>query len=157
MANICSNSLEFTGDIDTVNKAVKMFEELAAKQACNEGSIPDIEKRFDNGWFFHISITEGVIYYDTKWSPNIDVVTEIAKHFNLNYTMRYEELGCGIYGKAIYTAGNEEAEELDLTNEDLDQYEEDEENDCYIFNGKTYESRYDIFDILFKNRFGVEY
>lgn len=164
MANHATNSVEFSGTEENLQQVMGLFSAMEAlENETGKGQLPEFilnnpELMDITGYFHSISIYEAnSINWESKWSPNIDRVVEIAKHFGVSFVMDYEELGCGIYGKAIYTAGDETAQEYDLTDEDLDQYESDDDNDCYLFRGEEYESQYDILNILFEERFNFEF
>jgi hypothetical protein len=62
----------------------------------------------------------------------------------------YEELGCCIFGKAIFE--NSELTDIYLEDEDFDQYQYDEEKDQWIFEGNIYGSDYEILEILLERK-----
>lgn len=147
MANWCNNVVWFEADKTTMQKIKEMFLQMAQKEnETNCGQLPPFIKD-DNNWFFAIRWeAEDVLYYDTRWSPNTEVVRQIADHYNVGFTLDYEELGCLVYGKATYTDGVLTDTYLEQT--DFDTYQLDEETDSYHFEGETYNSEWEILETL---------
>ena len=98
-----------------------------------------------------------VFQYQTRWSPNIEIIQEIAEYYKVDFVQDYEEMGNLIYGQAIHH--NEILQDIYLEYEDFEQYEYDEENDCYHFEDKEYDSDSEILQILLerkiKNQFKI--
>jgi len=86
----------------------------------------------------------------TKWSPNTEAVKQIAEHFKVNFTQDYEELGCLVYGQAIFENGI--LNDTCLDSQDFDSYELDDETDTYHFEGKEYDSEWEILDTLLERK-----
>lgn len=158
MANWCYNTVEFTGEEIAVKKIMELFASMEQKE--NEtkvGQLPDFIT-CDDGYFFSLcGYSENSLSYETKWSPNIGNVVEIAKKFDVNFIMTYEELGSNIFGKAIYTAGNDEVVDYYLTDEDFNRYDWNDEEGYYLFDGVEYESSDDILMDIFKEKFGFDF
>lgn len=91
-----------------------------------------------------------VFQYQTRWSPNIEIIQEIAEYYKVDFVQDYEEMGNLIYGQAIHH--NEILQDIYLEYEDFEQYEYDEENDCYHFEDKEYESDSEILQILLERK-----
>ena len=91
-----------------------------------------------------------VFQYQTRWSPNIEIIQEIAEYYKVDFVQDYEEMGNLIYGQAIHH--NEILQDIYLEDEDFEQYEYDEENDCYHFEDKEYESDSEILQILLERK-----
>ncbi|WP_291890245.1 hypothetical protein [Chryseobacterium sp.] len=105
----------------------------------------------DGDWFFAIRWeAEDVLYYDTKWSPNTEIVRKIADYYKVNFTQDYEELGCLVFGRATYAIGI--LTDTCLDSEDFDTYQSDEETGYYLFEGETYESDYEIHETLLERK-----
>jgi hypothetical protein len=105
-----------------------------------------------------ITKIQTVFQYQTKWSPNIEIVQEIAEHYKVDFVQDYEEMGNLIYGQARYYH-NEILQDIYLEDEDFEQYEYDEETDCYHFEDKEFDSDSEILQILLerkiKNQFKI--
>lgn len=147
MANWCNNVVWFEADETTMQKIKEMFLQMVQKESeTNCGQLPEFIKD-DKDWFFAIRWeAEDVLYYDTRWSPNTEIVRQIADHYNVGFTLDYEELACGVYGKAIYADGILTDTYLEQT--DFDTYQLDEETDSYHFEGETYNSEWEILETL---------
>ena len=91
-----------------------------------------------------------VFQYQTKWSPNIEIVQKIAEHYKLDFVQDYEEMGNLVYGKATYNNGT--LQDIYLEDDDFEQYEYNEETDKYHFEGKIYESDCDILETLLERK-----
>lgn len=151
MANWCNNVVWFEADETTMQKIKEMFLQMAQKESeTNCGQLPAFIQD-DNDWFFAIRWeAEDVLYYDTRWSPNTEIVRQIADHYNVGFTLDYEELGCLVYGKATYAGGI--LTDIYLEQTDFDTYQFDEETDSYHFEGETYESDWEILETLLERK-----
>ncbi len=153
MANWCSNSVAFEGNPEAIEKVQKLFNIMAEQEKQDgKGQLPDFIP-LDNGYFFDIyqnGRDKGIFNYQTKWSPNIEIVEKIANHYKLDFVQDYEEMGNGICGKAILK--NEILEDIFLEDEDFEQYEYDEENECYHFECKIYDSDSEIIETLLERK-----
>jgi hypothetical protein len=159
MANWAQNWVEFSGEETNLQNLKSCFKamELKEKQT-NEGQIPEFMAKPKQDWFFNIYVDEtDTISYDTKWSPNIDDLIEIANHFDLNFIATYQETSNNIFGKAIFTAGNSEAKIYDLDNTDFDLFSTNEDFEIYIFEGFEYESQDEILENIFERKFNQSY
>lgn len=153
MANLCSNTVTFNGNKRAIGKIQKLFTEMAEREKKEEkGQLPDFIPLY-SGYFFDLYQNEGdagIFQYQTKWSPNIEIVQKIAEHYKVDFVQDYEEMGNGIYGQAIFKNGI--LEDIFLEDEDFEQYKYDEETDCYYFEGDTYESDYKILETLLERK-----
>lgn len=151
MANWCSNVVWFEADETTMQKIKEMFLQMAKKEKeTNCGQLPSFIAD-DGDWFFNIRWeAEDVLYYDTKWSPNTEIVREIADYYKVRFTQDYEELGCLVFGRAIYANGV--LTDTCLDSEDFEAYETDNETGYYLFEGETYESDYEIHETLLERK-----
>jgi hypothetical protein len=164
MANWAQNWLTFSGQDTKLKEVQAMFQEMEQKgEETNEGQKPVFLAEVKQDYFFNICSDVGeesfdyfTVNYDTKYSPNIEDVIEIANHFNLNFELTYQETGCCIFGKAILTAGNSEAQIFDLDNADFDLYECDDEGN-YTYKGEFWESYDEILEDIFKEKFNQDY
>src|ERR1051325_5364243 len=102
MPNWCSNTVEFEGTTAQLEKLQRLFKSLAKKEQKEEcGQLPEFIKS-DAGYLFYISWEHNILYYETRWSPNSDIIVAIADHYKVGFVHEYEECGNMIFGKAIY-------------------------------------------------------
>ncbi|MDE5437619.1 hypothetical protein KRE47_08000 [Elizabethkingia meningoseptica] len=157
MANWCSNKIVFEGKYEAITAIQEVFQMMKNKEETSEqGQLPDFITEDNGGYFFNIywnESDEGVFQYETKWSPNTEAVRLIADLYGVEFTQEYEEMGNGIYGKATYSEGI--VDDTALTDEDLEQYQYDEENDRYHFEGEEYESDSEILEMLLTRKLAV--
>ncbi|MBV2228258.1 MAG: hypothetical protein KUL85_15490 [Sphingobacterium mizutaii] len=154
MANWCSNTVVFEGEPEAIEQIQQLFKSMAEKQQKeNWGQLPDFVEDSNGGYFFDIyqddDIT-GIFQYETKWSPNIEVVQAIAEYYNVNFIQDYEELGNCICGRAMFS--DKLLTDIYLDDEEFEQYEFDEETDTYHFEGEEYESDYEILETLLERK-----
>ena len=153
MANWCSNSVAFEGN-ETALEQVRLefikMQILENEENC--GQLPEFILDKKRGYFFDILLEDGgcIFNYQTRWSPNTEVLTQIAERFNVDFILDYEEIGNQIYGVAVYS--NNELTEICLEEEDFEQYDYNEETDTYFFEEKNYESDFEILEILLKRK-----
>ena len=153
MANWCSNSVAFEGD-ETTLEQVRL--EFVKMQICenkeNCGQLPKFISDKNRGYFFDILLEDGGcnFNYQTRWSPNTEILLQIAEYFKVDFIYNYEEIGNQIYGVAVYS--NSELTEIYLEEEDFEQYKYNEETDTYSFEEENYESDYEILEILLKRK-----
>lgn len=153
MANWCFNRVEFTGSEFALTGIKLLFHELAEKgQAEQKGQLPEFIKD-DEGYFFDIQCEDEVIYYETRWSPNTDILKKIADEYAVGFVHSYDESGNCIFGEAIYKDG--ELKDLSLDFKDYDLYEFDEATDLYHFEGNAYESDEEILETLLERKKGL--
>ena len=152
MANWCSNSVAFEGNETALEQVKLEFRKMIAKeQKENCGQLPEYisDKR---GYFFDLIWEESdcTFSYQTKWSPNTEILLQLAEHYKVDFIYNYEEIGNQIYGVAVYS--NNELSEIYLEEEDFEQYDYHEETDTYFFEAENYESDYEILEILLKRK-----
>ena len=154
MANWCNNILSFEGTPETIEQIKWLFQAMANReQQEQKGQLPDFVNPKKGGYFFDLYVdneyTE-VFQYQTKWSPNLEIVQKIAEHYKVDFVQDYEEIGNLIYGQATYKTGT--LTDIYLKDEDFEQYEYDEETDRYHFEEETYESDSEILEILLERK-----
>ncbi len=131
MPNWCCNTVEFYADKAVTGKIEMLINGLAKKEKeTAHGQLPDFVKA-EKGWMFEIAFEEGVLYYQTRWSPNHEIIKQIADHFKCGFFYNYDEPGCCIYGELRYEDGV--LKERCLDSEDYNLFELMEENDTYVF------------------------
>ena len=150
MANWCSNTVGFKGTPEAIDQIKWLFQAMATKeQQEQKGQLPDWVNQHNGGYFFDLYSDKDnteVFQYQTKWSPNIEIVQEIAKHYKVDFVQDYEEMGNLVYGQATYNNGT--LQDIYLEDDDFEQYEYNEETDKYHFKGKIHESDCDILETL---------
>jgi len=154
MANWCSNTVAFEGKPEAIKEIQKFFQEMKRREETeNKGQLPDFIAEINGGWFFSIYWNEGdggIFQYETKWSPNIEVVRMIAARYGVDSTHDYEELGNRVYGRAVFSEGI--FTDSYLEGEDFDSYHFDEERESYHFEGESYQSDYEILETLLERK-----
>ena len=157
MANWCGNTVAFEGTPEAIDQIKWLFQAMATKeQQEQKGQLPDWVNQHNGGYFFDLYSDKDnteVFQYQTKWSPNIEIVQEIAKHYKVDFVQDYEEMGNLIYGQTIYRNGI--LQDIYLKDEDFEQYEYNEETDKYHFEGKIYESDCDILETLLERKIKI--
>lgn len=157
MANWCFNGVAFSGSESNIQKVTELFNQLheqETKEQC--GQKPEFVK--GDNYFFNIVVNDiGIIQFESRWNPIIDELVEIAKEYDLNFECTYEECGNQIFGKAIYTSGNEDPKIFNLEWSDFDLFEYDENNDCYVYESENYESDSEILETIFEKKFNTTY
>jgi hypothetical protein len=159
MANWCYNRVVFTGNKKAIRQIQKLFKAMAAKEnEENCGQLPGFVKHLQQGYFFEICCYEednAAFSYQTKWSPNIEVLEWIAKRFQVDFTLDYEEPGCLIYGRATCTNGV--ITDTYLEDMEFDTYDYDEENSTWLFEGEHYESDHEILQTLLERKIAKQH
>lgn len=157
MANWCNNRIIFEGKPEKIEQIQQLFKALCEKQKQeNCGQLPDFVEDRNGGYFFYIHQDDditGIFQYETKWSPNIEIVQAIAEHYKVDFVQEYAEMGNGIYGKVTYSEGI--LDDVCLSDEDLKQYHYDEVTDRYYFENEEYESDCEILEILLTRKLVV--
>lgn len=149
MANKCNNKVRFFGTDENLKLVSNLFEQMISKQSINgSGQMPDfIESKY--GVFFEIFVEVEQEYfynYETRWSPNTEILCLIANHFDVGFESEYEEYGCKIFGKSVYKDQN--LEDLRLSLNDFNAISYNEESDKFEFEGNEYGDDYEIVKIL---------
>ena len=151
MANWCSNIIEFTGDAQQLESLKSLFDDMALKEKeTRHGQLPDFIAGEQGGYFFETAWENHILHYETKWSPNIDIVTEIADRYGVDFTYSYSEPGMCIFGEATYKDGL--LTDIYLDDQDYEQINYDEEREEYQFEGETYDSDYEILETLLERK-----
>lgn len=151
MANWCNNIVEFEGSETAMKQVEELFQTMKVKEEkTEEGQLPEFVPPH-HGYFFNLYWDDGVLTYQTKWIPNINVIKAIADYFNISYVHSFYELGCLVYGEASYQEGR--FSNIILEPKDFDLYDINPENeDTWIFEGRVYESDHEILEILLERK-----
>ena len=154
MANWCSNTVVFEGNEEVIKQIQQLFQTMKEKEKQTErGQLPDFITNENGGYFFNTYWNEGdtgIFQYETRWSPNIEIVQKIAEYYHANFVQDYEEMGNLVYGRAIFS--DKLLTDIYLEDEDFEQYQFDEEIDIYHFEGKDYDSDSGILETLLERK-----
>lgn len=154
MPNWCNNTVVFEGKPEAIKKVQQLFKTMAEQEQKEEkGQLPDFVKDGNGGYFFELYLDSedmDVFQYETRWSPNTEVVQAIAEHYNVDFIHDYEELGCLVYGRATFSDGL--LTDIYLSNEEFEAYSYDEETDTYYFEDKEYDSDSEILETLLERK-----
>lgn len=157
MANWCSNTVVFEGKPEAIRRIQQLFQYMKEKEAETEqGQLPDFLSDTNGGYFFNLYWNEGdegIYQYETKWSPNLEVVKAMAEYYQVNFVQHYEESGSLIYGVTTYK--DRILTDTYLDGSDWDAYDFDEDTDTYHFEGKEYDGNCEILEILLKRKIVV--
>ncbi|MES2111891.1 MAG: hypothetical protein V4577_24250 [Bacteroidota bacterium] len=105
MANLCSNSVVFTGAPSDLENVKALFKEIEAKQEKDRQWYLPPYVTADFSKMQHITVEGEKINYDTRWFPNLAGLIQIADHHHLDFVSRYDELANGVFGEDRYTKG----------------------------------------------------
>ncbi len=149
MANWCYNVVTF--DNSNVLEQLKiLFESLAEKcEKEEQGQLPDFIRNGER-FMFNMNWEDDTVSYETRWSPNIEEMKQIADFYKTGFNYYYEELGNLVYGVARYENGV--LTDTYLESSDFSLFDQIEDEDKWIFEGETYESEYDILEILLERK-----
>nr|WP_294894803.1 hypothetical protein [uncultured Pedobacter sp.] len=154
MANWCSNTVVFEGNEETIQQIQQLFQTMKEKEEQTErAQLPDFITDENGGYFFNLYWNEGdigIFQYETKWSPNIEIVQKIAEYYLVDFVQDYEEMSNLVYGRATFS--NKLLTDIYLEDEDFEQYHYDEETDIYHFEGEVYESDCEILETLLERK-----
>ncbi|KQB98918.1 MULTISPECIES: hypothetical protein [Bacteroidota] len=154
MANWCSNTVVFEGKPEAITAIQELFQSMKEKEEkTEEGQLPEFMEDTNGGYFFNIYWNEGdegQFQYETKWSPNIEIIQKISEYYQVDFVQDYEEMGNLVYGRATYRDGI--LSDIFLGGDDFETYEQDEETDLYHFEGEEYESDYEILETLLERK-----
>ncbi len=154
MANWCSNTVVFEGNEKAINQIQQLFQTMKQKEEkTEEGQLPNFITDKNGGYFFNSYWNEGdigIFQYETKWSPNIEIVQKIAEYYQVNFVQDYEEIGNLVYGRATFS--DKLLTDIYLEDKDFDNYQFDEKTDTYHFEGESYESDCEILETLLERK-----
>lgn len=154
MANWCSNTIVFEGKPEAITGIQELFQTMKNKEESEEqGQLPEFVLDDNGGYFFNIYWNEGdegVFQYETKWSPNIEIVQKIAEYYQVDFGQDYEEISNLVYGRATFS--DKLLTDTYLKDEDFEQYHYDEETDIYHFESEEYESDSEILETLLERK-----
>jgi len=147
MANWCFNIVRFEGDEQALKDVEAFFISMAAKEKMeNRGQLPAFSNNVSGGYFFYTDYKDGVLYYETKYCPNIEVLREVADHFKVGFTSDYSEIDLQVFGQATYKHGL--LKDISLDPEDFNLFEYDQMENTWLFEGNSYVYDEEILEIL---------
>ena len=154
MANWCSNMVVFEGNPEAIEQIQQLFQTMKGREEKEEqGQLPDFVPNTNGGYFFNIYWNDGdkgIYQYETKWSPNIEVLKTIAEQYQIGLIQNYEEMGNLVYGRATFS--DKLLTDIYLEDEDFGNYQFDQETDTYHFDGKDYDSDCEILETLLERK-----
>ena len=154
MANWCSNMVVFEGNPEAIEQIQQLFQTMKAREEKEEqGQLPDFVPDTNGGYFFNIYWNDGdkgIYQYETKWSPNVEVLKTIAEQYQIGLIQNYEEMGNLVYGRATFS--DKLLTDIYLEDEDFGNYQFDQETDTYHFEGKDYDSDCEILETLLERK-----
>ena len=119
MANNCWNNVTITGDIKQLKKIHKKFESYDKTNYFTEfgdyvlgigkiGNIPKAAYLYGTKWWeFEMNMENDgndaylAISGDSAWSPPIELLRSVCKHFKVHAHIEYEEPGCDFGGETF--------------------------------------------------------
>ncbi|ASE62095.1 hypothetical protein CEQ15_11630 [Chryseobacterium indologenes] len=107
MANWCNNTVVFLGTPEAIAQITALFQKIVEMgQQIDFDRLPDFLRGTEECFFCYISFNhDGMVKYESKWSPNIEAVLQIAMHYEVDFVMDYQEVGNCIFGRATYAKG----------------------------------------------------
>lgn len=152
MANWCNNTVVFEGTPETIEQINELFRTMIEQEKKEVfGQMPDFVGSKNGSYFFEICQSDTATFnYQTKWSPNTEILQQIAERWNVDFVHDYEERGCLIYGRATFS--DKLLTDIYLEDDDFEKYQFDEETDIYHFEGKEYDSEWGILETLLERK-----
>lgn len=107
MANFCSNRVIFYGDKKTRQLLEQLFKGLARQQQKEGGGHlpPFIGKQGSAFYDMEWNDDEEVLYYETRWAPNLDELVQLADYYGCGFECTYKEPMNNLFGRAQYIDG----------------------------------------------------
>lgn len=146
--------VSFYGSPEKMQAVEKYFAELAAiTKVVNCRQLPGVSVKGE--WLFDIRWEEDVFYFESSWNPLMNVLKQVADYFTVDFECEFEKLEEFIFGVAIYKRGN--YQEIRLEKEDFSKGVFDLQNDCYLFEGMSYECKQDVLELLLDRKRNLFY
>ena len=158
MPNWCSNSVVFLADEEKSQQIRGLFTEIQAKQTAGEEfHLPDFATGED-GFMLDITLDNRSILFETRWVPNLELLMEIADHYEAGFVSKFLEMANGIYGEARYQDRTLTMVSLDI--EDFKAIRYDKQKQGYPCGEDVFEYEGDLLDYILEqkklNNLGVE-
>ena len=85
MANYVSNSVQFIGERARVAEVRELFLQIKEKQqVSNQYHLPDFVSD-ERGHMLDIAASGEWLNYETRWAPNLNLLQEVARHYELGF------------------------------------------------------------------------
>jgi hypothetical protein len=155
MANWCNNYVVFSGSAENLNK-LNADLELAIANA-KEGFTLECVGTPNDGYMFDAILSDWerpqdlVLSFESKWSPIVDSLVEIAKHYSVAFECDYEECGNLVFGQAVYSDGALQNNCLSPSDFDLC-VSLNEDDSLYAYNGEQYECMTECLEAILKDK-----
>lgn len=150
MANYCSNSVLFIGDEQNVAKVRALFAEIETNQKqSNRWHLPSFAEG-DRGYMLDIIFDRQAIHYETRWVPNLELLTQIADKYGVGFISKFQEITSGIYGEAAYHEGT--LASVTLNKEDIASLHYDKTKNGFPLGNEVYEYEGDLLDVLLEQK-----
>ena len=155
MANWCSNSVVFTAEPEKLQAIYDLFAGIQQKQeADGRYHLPDFATTED-GCMSDIFFDGGRICYESRWTPNIELLMEIADFYQATFRCKYQQMSAGIYGETRYDERS--LVMLNLDEEDFKAVRYDKIKKGYPINGEVFEFEGDLLDYILEQKMGQKY
>jgi hypothetical protein len=129
MANMCDNSIVFSGTPSAVENVKALFKEIEEKQSkTGKWHLPPYVTA-DFSHMQNISIDQEKINYQTRWYPNFEGLSQIADHYQLDFVHKYDEQDNNLFGEASHK--NRIFIDVRLSPEDFQTYHYEQEAGLY--------------------------
>ena len=144
MPNWCENAIDITGTPESIKRLVEDLRENEYKWNETIAPHPVTKEEYDKNWrslnidnwgtkwevgdaetladTIEDNYEEGndylSLWFDTAWSPNVEVSITLARKYGVEVTHRYEEQGCELMGRVYIAEDGEvlEHREYDVEN-----------------------------------------
>jgi hypothetical protein len=105
MANYCSNTAFFLGDQNAVSELRQLFWEIERQQKLTRMYyLPDFVMD-GTGYVQDISFNGEWINYESRWTPNLNLLVQLAERYQVRFISGFDEMTNGIYGEALCSNG----------------------------------------------------
>jgi len=105
MANYCSNTVLFLGEPSAVAELRQLFWEIERQQKLTRMYyLPDFVMD-GTGYVQDISFNGQWINYESRWTPNLNLLVQLAERYQVEFISGFDEMTNGIYGEALYSNG----------------------------------------------------
>lgn len=150
MANWVLNKVSFLGEEENLKRINEVMKGLQSEELkTGFGQVPkfieSIQDKKKTTYFFNIGYIDDNEYeFETKWAAPITELVRIAEHYNIKIIHRYDCEEEYLYGEAYIADGKVEI--IELEDEVFERIIYNEENDNYCYEGKIFDSQYEIYE-----------
>jgi hypothetical protein len=151
MANICCNTITFSGD--DLSPIRNLIDEIKEENDGGYGWLPDGLNSPNAHCLFDVDVYDNghEVRFDcwSKWSPPTEEILHMVKGTKISFSLLYDEMGMGMYGITYYDSTTETLNDTSLNDDDFERVTYDEESDEYLLDGEYIESQSEgYYDIL---------